>query len=84
VIEPEKAAANLGKQLVAAAAPGACRGHPPRATGRTPEGDTSRSSRIRLIGWAGGLLRKRRRRIILGDSKNRVLRPLSGANPHRP
>lgn len=31
-----------------------------------------------------GVLRKRWRRIILGNSKSRVLRPIPWAHPHRP
>jgi transposase InsO family protein len=38
----------------------------------------------RSVGRIGVVLRKRCRRIILGDSKSRVLRPIPGPHPHRP
>jgi transposase InsO family protein len=38
----------------------------------------------RSVGRVGVLLRKRWRRIILGNSKSRVLRPIPWAHPHRP
>jgi putative transposase len=43
-----------------------------------------RHNLTRSVGRVGVLLRKRWRRIILGNSKSRVLRPIPWAHPHRP